>query len=72
VVSALTEIGEASCGPQGAVREAAGLRQPTAAYAQEVTAHRLAPWELPQVFSHPALINACVRLIGEDERIGAG
>ena len=30
------------------------------------TAHRLAPWELPQAFSHLALINACVHLIRED------
>ena len=35
-------------------------------------AHRLAPWELPQAFSHLALINACVHLIREDERIAAG
>ncbi len=32
-------------------------------------------WHLgnfPQVFSHLALINACVHLIREDERIAAG
>ena len=31
-----------------------------------------APWALPQVFSNLALINACVHLIREGERIAAG
>ena len=31
-----------------------------------------APWALPQVFSHLALINACVHLIREGERVAAG
>jgi hypothetical protein len=72
LVSALTEIGEASPAP-GAVREAADLREPAAAVRPgDRTAHRLAPWELPQAFSHLALINACVHLIREEERIAAG
>jgi alpha,alpha-trehalase len=56
------------------VREAADLRHPPLLlYAQEIEPHTgLAPWELPQVFSHLALINACVHLIREDERIAAG
>jgi len=36
------------------------------------SARRLAPWELPQAFSHLALINACAQLIREDERIADG
>jgi hypothetical protein len=36
------------------------------------TVRRLAPWELPPVFWHLALTNACVHLIREDERIAAG
>lgn len=68
LVSALTAIGETS-GAQGAEREAAGLRQPAAVCPGDRTAQRLAPWEHPQVFSHLALINACLHLIREDERI---
>jgi hypothetical protein len=49
-----------------------GLRHPLLPYAPEIeTAHRLAPRELPQGFSHLALISACVHLIREDERIAA-
>jgi hypothetical protein len=46
---------------------------PLLLYAQEIEPHT--GWHLgsfPQVFSHLALINACVHLIREDGRIAAG
>ena len=46
---------------------------PLLLYAQEIEPHT--GWHLgsfPQAFSHQALINACVHLIREDERIAAG
>jgi GH15 family glucan-1,4-alpha-glucosidase len=56
------------------VREAADLRhRPLLLYAREIEPH--SGWHLgniPQVFSHLALINARVHLIREDERIAAG
>ncbi len=72
LVLALTETGGRAA-LQGAVREAADLRQPAAAvHPGDRTARRLAPWELPQAFSHLALIQRVRALIREDERIGAG
>jgi hypothetical protein len=71
LVSALTEIGERAA-PQGAVREAAGLASPLL-YAQEIKPHT--GWHLgnfPRPFRTWRSFNACVHLIGEDERIGAG
>ncbi len=53
------------------MREAADLRhRPLLLYAREIEPH--SGWHLgniPQVFSHLALINARVHLIREDERI---
>ena len=72
LVSALTEIGERAA-PQGAGREAAGLRQPAAAVRPgDRTAHRLAPWDFPRPSRTWRSFNACVHLIREDERIAAG
>jgi hypothetical protein len=60
--------------PQGAVREAAGLRHPPLLpYAQEIEPHTgWHPGNFPQAFSHLTLISACVHLIREDEPIAAG
>jgi hypothetical protein len=59
--------------PQGAVREAADLRQPAAAVAEEMEPHT--GWHLG-TFPRPSRtwrsFNARVHLIREDERIAAG
>jgi GH15 family glucan-1,4-alpha-glucosidase len=56
-----------------ALREKPTYASPLLLYAREVEQH--IGWHLgniPQVFPHLALINACVHLIREDERIAAG
>jgi len=72
LVSALTEIGE--------VRRARALCEkllsyasPLLLYAEEIDPHTGRHLgNFPQAFSHLALINACVHLIREDERIATG
>jgi alpha,alpha-trehalase len=73
LVSALTEIGEASRAPRALCEKLPTWASPLLLLAQEIEPHT--GWRLgnfPQVFSHLALINACVHLIREDERSPPG
>jgi GH15 family glucan-1,4-alpha-glucosidase len=59
--------------PRAPCEELPAYASPLLLYAEEIEPR--AGWHLgnfPQAFSHLALINACVHLIREDERIAAG
>ena len=71
LVSALTEIGGGEPRPRALCEKLPACASPLL-YAREIEPHD--GWHFgnfPQVFSHLALINACVHLIRE-ERIAAG
>jgi GH15 family glucan-1,4-alpha-glucosidase len=59
--------------PRALCEKLPAYASPLLLYAEEIEPR--AGWHLgnfPQAFSHLALINACVHLIREDERIAAG
>jgi alpha,alpha-trehalase len=71
LVSALTEIGEVSRA-RALCEKLLAYASPLLLYAEEIDPHTGRHLgNFPQAFSHLALINACVHLIREDERIAA-
>jgi alpha,alpha-trehalase len=72
LVSALTEIGEVGRA-RALCEKLLAHASPLLLYAEEIDPHTGRHLgNFPQAFSHLALINACVHLIREDERIAAG
>jgi GH15 family glucan-1,4-alpha-glucosidase len=72
LVSALTEIGEVTRARALCEKLLSGAGQ-LSLYAEEIDPHTGRHLgNFPQAFSHLALINACVHLIREDERVATG